>query len=171
MKGLRGAQEQLRSKKSSLLWIRNRGRRSSVRLYYYHFQPTNVLAVLLATVSDPKMTSLAGRISRHFKFHLRVQTRAFNVYHDNFSLRWTSRNYLRRRKILLLFYDIGSILGVFGMFAAVVMLVWTAVSLSSSAFLRLTIPHTSTRLLKRAAEASSRPQTYSSAYAVNPIVS
>ncbi|OAX41218.1 hypothetical protein K503DRAFT_685956 [Rhizopogon vinicolor AM-OR11-026] len=113
------------------------------------------------------MISLAGRVSRHF--HLRMQTQAFNAYHDTFSSRLASRSNLRTRKFLLLLYDVGSILGVFGMFAALVMLIWTMGSLSSSALLRLTTPRTSTLLLKRAVEASGRAQTYYT-HAVNPII-
>jgi len=132
----------------------------------YHFQQTKALCVPISRT----MISLAGRISRHF--HLRVQTQAFNAHHDTFSLRLASRDYLRTRKFLLLFYDTGSVLGVFGMLTAIVLLVWTTVSLSSSAFLRLTAPDTSTSLLKRAVEVSSGAQTYSSGmHAVNPIVS
>jgi hypothetical protein len=116
------------------------------------------------------MVSLACWISRHL--HLRMQTQAFNAYHDTLSLRLASRKYLRTRKCLLSLYDAGSILGVFGMLTAVAVLVWTTGSLSSSTLLRLTTPQTPTRLLKRAAEASSRLQTYSSVtHAVNPIVS
>ncbi|KAJ8594748.1 hypothetical protein M405DRAFT_784284 [Rhizopogon salebrosus TDB-379] len=115
------------------------------------------------------MVSLAGWISRHL--HLRMQTQAFNAYHDTLSLRLASRKYLRTRKCLLSLYDAGSILGVFGMLTAVAVLVWTTGSLSSSTLLRLTTPQTPTRLLKRAAEASSRLQTYSSVtHAVNPII-
>ncbi|KAG2128003.1 hypothetical protein DEU56DRAFT_742147 [Suillus clintonianus] len=116
------------------------------------------------------MTSLAAGIPRSL-FHLRVQTRAFNAHHDTFSLRLASRNYLRTRKFLLMFYDTGSVLVVFGMFTAVVLLVWTMVSLLSSAFLRLTASDTSASLLKRAFDVTSRPTTYSSVTrAVNPII-
>ncbi|KAG0698419.1 hypothetical protein DFH29DRAFT_1002860 [Suillus ampliporus] len=116
------------------------------------------------------MISLAGGISRRL-FHLRMQTRAFNAYHDTFSLRLASRNYLRTRKLLLIFYDTGSVLVVFGMFTAVILLFWTMVSLSSSAFLRLTASDTSASLLKRALGATSRAKSYSStAHAINPII-
>ncbi|KIK39380.1 hypothetical protein CY34DRAFT_769564 [Suillus luteus UH-Slu-Lm8-n1] len=113
------------------------------------------------------MISLAAGIPRSL-FHLRVQTRAFNAHHDTFSLRLASRNYLRTRKFLLMFYDTGSVLVIFGMFTAVVMLVWTMVSLLSSTFLRVTAPDTSTSLLKRAVGvATAYPRV---THAVNPII-
>ena len=123
----------------------------------------------LVLIDRMSIISLTGRISRYF--HLRMQTHAFNDYHDTFSSRLASRKYFRTRKFLLLLYDVGSVLGVFGMFAALVILVWTTVSLSSSTLFRLTAPRTSTRLLKRAAEASSRTESYSSTHTVNLIVS
>ncbi|KAG2336622.1 hypothetical protein BDR05DRAFT_942180 [Suillus weaverae] len=117
-----------------------------------------------------RMSSLAAGFPRSL-FHLRVQTRAFNAHHDTFSLRLASRNYLRTRKLLLMFYDTGSVLVIFGMFIAVVLLVWTMVSLLSSTFLRLTAPDTSTSLLKRAVEVATRATTYSSVtHVVNPII-
>ncbi|KAG1733856.1 uncharacterized protein EDB91DRAFT_624050 [Suillus paluster] len=117
------------------------------------------------------MISFAAGVSRRL-FHLRVQTRAFNALHDTFSLRLASRNYLRTRKLLLIFYDTGSVLVVFGMFTAVILLFWTMVSLLSSAFLRLTASDsTSASLLKRAVGATSRTKTYSgTAHAINPII-
>ena len=128
-----------------------------------------IILSVAVSLADMTMRSFAGRISR--LFHLRMETRAFNAYHDIFSLRLASKNYLRTRKFLLILYDAGSVLGIVGMFAAVVMLVWTAVSLSSSILLRLTAPHTSTRLLKRAADVTSRAPTSPSGHIVNPIVS
>ncbi|KAG2038034.1 hypothetical protein BDR03DRAFT_955573 [Suillus americanus] len=57
------------------------------------------------------------------------------------------------------------------MFTAVVLLVWTMVSLLSSTFLRVTAPDTSTSLLKRAVEVATRATTYSRVtHAVNPII-
>ncbi|KAG1901551.1 uncharacterized protein F5891DRAFT_950498 [Suillus fuscotomentosus] len=117
-----------------------------------------------------RIKSLATSIPRSF-FHLRVQTRAFNVHHDTISLRLASRNYLRTRKFLLMFYDTGSVLVIFGMFTAVALLVWTMVSLLSSTFLRVTAPDTSASLLKRAVEVTTRATTYSRVtHAVNPII-
>ncbi|KAG1765564.1 hypothetical protein EDD22DRAFT_774911 [Suillus occidentalis] len=116
------------------------------------------------------MISLAAGIPRSL-FHLRVQTRAFNAHHDTFSLRLASRNYLRTRKFLLMFYDTGSVLVIFGMFTAVVLLVWTMVSLLSSTFLRVTVPDTSTSLLKRAVGVATRATAYPRVtHAVNPII-
>jgi S2P endopeptidase len=71
-----------------------------------------------------------------------------------------------------MFYDIGSVLVIFGMFTAVILLIWTMVSLLSSTFLRLTAADASTSLLKRAVEVATRATTYSRVtHAVNPIVS
>lgn len=125
---------------------------------------------LFHRIQPKRMISLAAGIPRSL-FHIRVQTRAFNVHHDAFSLRLASRNYLRTRKFLLIFYDTGSVLVIFGMFTAVVLLVWTMVSLLSSTFLRVTAPDTSTSLLKRAVEVATRATTYSRVtHAVNPII-
>jgi S2P endopeptidase len=100
-----------------------------------------------------------------------VQTRAFNAHHDTFSLQLASRNYMRTRRFLLMFYDIGSVLVIFGMFTAVILLIWTMVSLLSSTFLRLTAADASTSLLKRAVEVATRATTYSRVtHAVNPII-
>lgn len=126
--------------------------------------------ILASLIDRMSIISLTGRISRYF--HLRIQTHAFNDYHDTFSSRLASRKYFRTRKFLLLLYDVGSALGVCGMFAALVILVWTTVSLSSSTLFRLTASRTSTRLLKRATEASSRAESYSSfTHTVNLVVS
>lgn len=126
---------------------------------------------LFHRIQPKRMISLAAGIPRSL-FHLRVQTRAFNAHHDTFSLRLASRNYLRTRKFLLMFYDTGSVLVIFGMFTAVVLLVWTMVSLLSSTFLRVTAPDTSTSLLKRAVGAATRATAYPRVtHAVNPIVS
>lgn len=126
---------------------------------------------LFHRIQPKRIISLAAGIPRSL-FHLRVQTRAFNAHHDTFSLRLASRNYLRTRKFLLMFYDTGSVLVIFGMFTAVVLLVWTMVSLLSSTFLRVTAPDTSTSLLKRAAVgAATRATAYPRVtHAVNPII-
>ncbi|KAG2368942.1 hypothetical protein BDR07DRAFT_1605071 [Suillus spraguei] len=140
--------------------------------YRCHFESTSaVLALhLLHRIQPKRMISFAAGIPRSL-FHIRVQTRAFNAHHDTFSLRLASRNYLRTRKFLLMFYDTGSVLVIFGMFIAVVLLVSTMVSLLSSMFVRLTAPDTSTSLLKRAVEVTTHATTYSSVtHAVNPII-
>ncbi|KAG1810641.1 uncharacterized protein BJ212DRAFT_1589654, partial [Suillus subaureus] len=103
---------------------------------------------LLHRIQPKRMISLAAGIPRSL-FHIRVQTRAFNAHHDIFSLRLASRNYLRTRKFLLMFYDTGSVLVIFGMFTAVVLLVWTM----------------------RTVEVATRATTYSKVtHAVNPII-
>ncbi|KAG2351486.1 hypothetical protein BDR07DRAFT_1094425 [Suillus spraguei] len=88
--------------------------------YRCHFESTSaVLAMhLLHRIQPKRMISFAAGIPRSL-FHIRVQTRAFNAHHDTFSLRLASRNYLRTRKFLLMFYDTGSVLVIFGMFIAV----------------------------------------------------
>ncbi|KAG2148230.1 uncharacterized protein EDB93DRAFT_1250292 [Suillus bovinus] len=125
---------------------------------------------LFHRIQSKRMKSLVASIPRSI-FHLRVQTRAFNVHHDTFSSRLASRNYLRTRKFLLMFYDTGSVLVIFGMFTAVVLLVWTMVSLLSSTFLRVTALDPSASLLKRAVEVTTRATKYSRVtHAVNPII-
>lgn len=130
-----------------------------------------IMMHLFHRIQPRRMISLAAGIPRSL-FHLRVQTQAFNAHHDTFSLRLASRNYLRTRKVLLMFYDTGSVLVIFGMFTAVVLLVWTMLSLLSSTFLRVTAPDTSTSLLKRAVGVATRATAYPRVtHAVNPIVS
>jgi S2P endopeptidase len=58
-------------------------------------------------------------------FHLRLQTTAWNIYHDILSTEFKNeRNFLLSRT-LMIFYDLGSIFGVLGMLSGLLLLLWT----------------------------------------------
>lgn len=57
------------------------------------------------------------------KFHLRIQTSSWNSLHDVLTNRFARRRTLR--KIIINFYNVGSIMGVLGMLGATVLMIWT----------------------------------------------
>ena len=59
-------------------------------------------------------------------FHLRIQTTAWNVTHDVLAIAFKQGQQATRVRMLTYFYDLGTILGVMGMFSALLLLSVTA---------------------------------------------
>ncbi|KAI0712062.1 hypothetical protein C8Q76DRAFT_768815 [Earliella scabrosa] len=72
--------------------------------------------------------------------HLNIQSTAWNASHQYLAARLKRRD--RWRAVLLLAYDIGSVLGVLGMLGSVLLLAWTAVRLAFSWYDPPSLPHT-----------------------------
>lgn len=81
---------------------------------------------------SPSTTLVYGRTKVFLRgLHVRVQTTAFNAPHDTLSATLRQRKSRRRKHLLQLLYDTGSILGIIGMFLALFLLLWTTAQLGS----------------------------------------
>ncbi|KAH9855522.1 hypothetical protein C2E23DRAFT_813672 [Lenzites betulinus] len=107
----------------------------------YHRRRASRITALpsLSSSTWPSSTELfrssATRITLE-KCHLRYQSTAWNALHQSSTARLAKRRGWRRA--LQLVYDVGSMLGILGMFASVLLLLWTTVQLSSALYTRFT---------------------------------
>jgi S2P endopeptidase len=58
-------------------------------------------------------------------FHLRLQTTAWNIYHDLLATEFKKERSFLLSQALIGFYDLGSIFGILGMLTGLVLLSWT----------------------------------------------
>ncbi|KAF8234469.1 hypothetical protein L208DRAFT_1393838 [Tricholoma matsutake] len=58
-------------------------------------------------------------------FHLRLQTTAWNIYHDNLATELKRQRSCMLSKALMTFYDLGSVFGILGMLIGLILLSWT----------------------------------------------
>ena len=82
--------------------------------------------------------------------HLIIETTAFNHTHDKFA--WTLLRNPALKNALKLFYGLGAVMGIVGVFSGVGMLIWTTWRLS---YLLLSAPPTRGGLVKRDATSPS----------------
>ncbi|KAF9071599.1 hypothetical protein BDP27DRAFT_1322026 [Rhodocollybia butyracea] len=106
----------------------------------YLWKPT--AASVLPTVSFHVKPSITVALN---KFHLRIQTEAFNAQHDSVVKRLNHRREKGLRRCISLFYDMGVVVGIFGMCIGLGTLFW----LTGSSVLRIFQKLPSRAIVKR----------------------
>lgn len=98
----------------------------SVRYLFIHSRPK----YLLPSVSnDSRRSSTSDTPTTHVflkSFHLRLQTTAWNIYHDLLATELKKERTVFLSQALTSFYDLGSVFGILGMLTGLVILSWTS---------------------------------------------
>ncbi|KAK0496973.1 hypothetical protein EDD18DRAFT_1073531 [Armillaria luteobubalina] len=102
-------------------------------------------------------------------FHLKIESSAWNRYHDSFAGKLGSRQYQRSGKTLGYFYDAGVAFGVLGMLCAIGLLLWTCANLFTETFHRDSVVEVH-RIVKREIHQASRADVGRSGSFVHAII-
>ncbi|KAK0463696.1 uncharacterized protein EV420DRAFT_1638620 [Desarmillaria tabescens] len=102
-------------------------------------------------------------------FHLKIESSAWNRYHDSLIGKLVSRRFQRSSRALGYFYDAGVAFGVLGMLCAIGLLLWTCANLFTETFLRDSVVEVH-RVVKRDKQEASRIDVRGSGSFVQAII-